>query len=209
MDRLLGAGLAYWAARYQALPGVPGAIAPRLPSEAIDRVPVMPQSVRNSGATSIFQAVAELDAFPPFGAVVDMAAPGDDVSAFLSDLTATMVTRYLQNAENSSIAYVHTVTAPSAVRMLAPHVSAATARLAARYAWQACAAIHSRNHVERAVTLPDGLPTSDELIERAVSTGDEHAIKFTEACLREHALNPDPAFLVAALDRSVRSEHRN
>lgn len=28
----------------------------------------------------------------------------------------------------------------------------------------------------------------DDLVGRAVATGDEHAIKFTEACLREHTL---------------------
>ena len=38
----------------------------------------------------------------------------------------------------------------------------------------------------------------DELIDRAIACGDEHAIKFTEVCLREHALKPDPAFLAAA-----------
>ncbi len=40
--------------------------------------------------------------------------------------------------------------------------------------------------------------SNDELIDRAIACGDEHAIKFTEVCLREHALNPDPAFLAAA-----------
>jgi hypothetical protein len=38
----------------------------------------------------------------------------------------------------------------------------------------------------------------DDLIDRALATGDEHAIKFTEACLREHALNPKPVYLEAA-----------
>jgi len=32
----------------------------------------------------------------------------------------------------------------------------------------------------------------------AVAHGDEHAIKFTETCLRHHALNPSPAYLAAA-----------
>ena len=36
------------------------------------------------------------------------------------------------------------------------------------------------------------------LLSSAVATGDEHAIKFTEACLREHALNPKPVYLLAA-----------
>jgi hypothetical protein len=38
----------------------------------------------------------------------------------------------------------------------------------------------------------------DELIDRAIACGDEHAIKFTEVCLREHAFKPDPVFLAAA-----------
>jgi len=32
----------------------------------------------------------------------------------------------------------------------------------------------------------------------AIANGDEHAIKFTEACLREHELTPSPAYLAAA-----------
>ncbi len=40
----------------------------------------------------------------------------------------------------------------------------------------------------------------DDLIDRAVSNGDTHVIKFTEACLREHALNPEPVYLLAAHD---------
>jgi hypothetical protein len=39
---------------------------------------------------------------------------------------------------------------------------------------------------------------ADELIDRAIACGDEHAIKFTEVCLREHALKADQAFLAAA-----------
>ena len=36
------------------------------------------------------------------------------------------------------------------------------------------------------------------LVDRAISNGDEHAIKFTEACLREHAIAPSPVYLAAA-----------
>jgi len=38
----------------------------------------------------------------------------------------------------------------------------------------------------------------DALIDMAVANGDEHVIKFTEACLREYNLNPSPAYLAAA-----------
>ncbi len=197
-------GLAYWAARYQELPGSPTNVEPAMPSSVIERLPIMPPRQRSRRPSSIFGAVKELDDFEPFATAIDMAAPGDDLSAFLSDLTSTMADLYLENAGPASIPYVHTVTAPSALRMMLPHLTQETARLAARYAWQAAAAIHSRGHYPHPVEMPAALPTADDLIDRAVYSGDEHAIKFTEACLREYALNPNPAFLAGPLDLSGR-----
>lgn len=197
-------GLAYWAARYQPMPGALAPVPPRLPSEAITDLEIMPAHLRNPRPSNIFSAVAELDHFPPFARVINLAAPGDDLSAFLSDLTLTMARFYLQNSGRASISYVHTVTAPSALRMIAPHVSPETAAAAARYAWQAAAAIHARGHFPHEVSTPARLPGPEDLIDRAVFSGDEHAIKFTEACLREYALNPDPAFLAGPLDLSGR-----
>lgn len=202
------AGLSYWAARYQELPGVPGPAHPRLPSQAIDAVPVLPHSLRTPNPGTIFRAVADLDGFEPFAGAVDLAAPGDDLDGFISDLTVTMARRYLQNAGSAAIAFVHTVTAPSALRMIAPFVTPGTARLAARYAWQACAAIHSRSSQPVPVVLPDVLPAREDLIDRAVFSMDEHAIKFTEACLREYVLHPDPAFLAGPADLSARFGRR-
>ena len=202
--RELIAGLAYWAARYQSMPGTPQEVAPRMPSEALVDLEIMPPRMRGQRPTSIFSAVAELDHFAPFEQAINLAAPGDDVSAFLSDLTTNMARLYLQNAGPASIPYVHTVTAPSALRMLAPHLTLNTTKLAARYAWQAAAAIHARGHFPHEVELPETPPAADDLIDRAVFSGDEHAIKFTEACLREYALNPDPAFLAGPLDMSNR-----
>lgn len=204
----LVSGLAYWAARYQTMPGMPHAVEPRLASEALPQIPIMPPQIRNRRAPNIFTAVAELDDYPPFATVIDMAAPGDDLSAWISDLTTTMAHVYLQNAGPGTIPYVHTVTAPSALRMMVPHISDASARVAARYAWQACAAIHSRGHFPHEFVMPETPPAREDLIDRCVFSGDEHAIKFTEACLREYALNPDPAFLAGPLDISARYGRR-
>lgn len=200
----LASGLAYWAARYQALPGTPRPVEPRRPSEALAAVPILPLELRDPSRSSIFAAVKDLDSYAPFERVVDLAAPGDDVSAFISDLTATMAKLYLANAGRPSIAYVHTVTAPSALRMLAPFISWETARLAARYAWLAAAAVHSRHAQPHEFELPAEPPSATDLIDQAIATGDEHAIKFTEAALREYALNPDPALLAGPLDLSGR-----
>ncbi len=197
-------GLAYWAARYQELPGVPRMVPPVSPTGALSRVPIFPQEQRNTRTPSIFLSVKELDGFPPFEEVVNSAAPGSDIPAFLSDLTAGMAQRYLENSGRASIAYVHTVTAPSALRMMAPVLSSETARLAARYAWQACAAIHSRFYEPHEFELPVVPPAREDVIDCAVHSGDEHAIKFAEACLRENALTPNPVYLAATWDLSGR-----
>ena len=105
------------------------------------------------------------------------------------------------------IAFVHTVTAPSALRLLAPYLSDADARLAARYAWQACAAIYAWYSTPPPPSTADLTPPTEDseaLLDRAVAAGGAHTIKFTEACLREYALNPKPVYLVAARDAAER-----
>ena len=52
--------------------------------------------------------------------------------------------------------------------------------------------------------LPESRPHPEDLVDRAVRSGNEHAIKLTEACLREHALEPNPIYLAAAADASAR-----
>ncbi len=42
------------------------------------------------------------------------------------------------------------------------------------------------------------VPTRGDLAAQAADHGDPHAVKFTEAALREHARRPDDAYLLAA-----------
>ena len=103
------------------------------------------------------------------------------------------------------ITFIHGVTGPSAVRLLLPHVAAPVQASLVRYAWQAAAGFYAA--LGRPPATPaasDKLPSADDLTDRAVANGDEHAIKFTEACLREHALLPRPVFLEAARDATAR-----
>jgi len=68
------------------------------------------------------------------------------------------------------------------------------------YAWQTAAAMYAtfgtRADLSRFSETRVG--SKDDLLERALACGDEHAIKFTEVCLREYAIKPDPALLAAA-----------
>jgi len=69
------------------------------------------------------------------------------------------------------------------------------------YAWQAAAAIYAtyaRKEDDGAIRPP--ALSRAELAARAAKCSDEHAIKFTEVLLDEHALTPDPVYLSAAAD---------
>ncbi len=199
--RELAEGLAYWAARYQSLPESPVADPKRrLPSEAIRDVEPLPESRRGHGfITDRLLALAES---PSFAHVAELVDTTGDASRFVSDLTETFADVYLAHATGATtIALLHAVTGPSAIRLLLPHVDDAAAKAMLRYGWQAAAAIYAASARAEPDRTPKLEPSGrDDLIDRAVATGDEHAFKFTEACLREHALAPRPVFLAAALD---------
>ncbi|HEX6513076.1 MAG TPA: hypothetical protein VF157_12290, partial [Chloroflexota bacterium] len=100
------------------------------------------------------------------------------------------------------IAAVHSLSAPAAARMLLPHLPAEQHRPTYAFVWQVVAALSAaftahlpapERHDE------DRAPLSQtELQARGVEHGGAHAIKFTEACLREHQASGDPVYLFAA-----------
>ena len=200
----LANGLAYWAARYYAMPAAPAGRTQRL-AEAVASVPLVPrENRRNKGfITTAVVAVAEEEAFAPVLNALDLSGEFD---AALSEFTRVFARIYLENAHISPIAFIHSVTAPSAIRMLQPVVGEDAARELLRYGWQAGAAFIA------AYTRPGDVGTWDQaasadwedLADRAVAARDEHAIKMTEACLREYRITPDPVFVAAAADVSAR-----
>lgn len=195
----LALGLAYWAARYQVIPDAPAANAGLRAADALARLRPLDADAKRTGL--IFKVAG---AVPPeyIEAAADLVDVTLDVDAFVSDVTSVFVRQYIANAAPHGIGFVHTVTAPSALRSLAPHLRPETTRAAMRYAWQACAAIYVAYGRDPAPPLPDVAPPTDigDLIDQAVAARDEHVIKFTEACLKEHAARPDPAFLIAVGD---------
>ena len=200
--RELADGLAYWAAEYLPLPAERHSHDRAMPSQAIARVQMIPPEIRGGNFGALTDALAQLDSFPPFKDTLDAVDPSGDASAFLSDLTATFARVFLANAHDTytTIAFVHAVTGPSALRPLMPYLRDKTVDAALAYAWQTAAAMYAtfgtRSDLSRYDEVKVG--SKDELIDRAIACGDEHAIKFTEVCLPEHAIKPDPAFLAAA-----------
>ena len=194
----LAEGLAYWAARYTTLPGAPQPGADGvLPSQAIRDVAFLPDERRAAGLITV--GLSRLD--DEFAGAINLVDASTDVSAFVSDMTETFAHAYLANANDGFrvIVFIHSVTGPSAARILAPHLEPDAVQPLLSYAWQAGAALYSAfgsAPAPSAIEAPAG--DRDDLIDRAVATGDEHAIKFTEACLREYELNPKPVYLAAA-----------
>jgi hypothetical protein len=199
--RELGDGLAYWAATYEELPEGRARAQAGLPSRAIASVPLLPAQLHGHFHT-IVEALVKLDDFPAFAGTISLVDASGHVSAFISDLTETFARAYLANARDiiSTVAFVHTVTAPAALRTIAGFLDTGGITTALPFAWQASAAIYAVYGVNppQAQSAPAPDETAEDLIQRAIENGDEHVIKFTEACLREHALNPRPSYLAAA-----------
>ena len=99
---------------------------------------------------------------------------------------------------------MHAVTGPGAARLLLPYADESGTRALMRYAWQAAALYVAMG--ERPNQPPREADPVDAgtLVDRAVTNGDEHAIKLTEACLREDAIQPRPVYRVAAQDAMTR-----
>ena len=193
----LARGLAYWASTFVQLPGGAGNGA-GLASAVLPRVPLLPPA-RRRGSGSITSGIADLDGFHAFAAAAAEAGPGE-AEAFLDDLLATAARLFVQSGRISPIAFTHAVTGAAAVRILWPHLDAAAHTAGCRAAWQFAAALHSRfaDAPFRAEAVPAPHVAPDELVERAVTNGDEHAIKLTQACVSAWQTDPKPEFLAAA-----------
>jgi hypothetical protein len=199
--RELARAMAYWAARYQSLPGFPVPdVDVRNPLAVIHEVMPLPDGERLMKGL-IYEKVQRLNGFRPFEQVINLTEPPDDITPFFVDLLEAFVRVYLANANTpgSVITFIHGVTGPGAVYLMATCLLPDISRIALRYAWQASAALYAAiGRVIDSGVYDTYHGSIEDLIARAVETGDEHAIKFTEVCLRVYRIEPRPIFLVAA-----------
>ena len=200
--RELADGLGYWAANYQELPTNPRAAdRPLSPRDAITQVAVVPPDRRRFSGT-ITSSLEALSEFPEFAPVIGLIDVSGDARRLVAELTNVFARIYLSNTHDvlTAIVFIHGVTSVAALGNILPYLDDATARAALRFAWQAgCglyAAFGSRPAPAGEIEPPRVDP--DSLVDMAIAHGDEHAIKFTEACLRYDAFHPSPAYLAAA-----------
>jgi hypothetical protein len=194
----LARGLAYWAAGYLELPGSPRTAGHLDLDEAVSGLPVAAGPVPPGLITTrLRSALATESGFP--GAVSALRPPAD-VPADMLELARTFARIFLVYGRTQPIDFLHAVTAPVAARSVLGLLPAELARPSYDALWQVAAALYSGYAVE-AVQEPlpdDDPPGPDTLTDRAVGTGDVHAIKMTEACLRLHSESPDPLLLHAS-----------
>jgi hypothetical protein len=196
----LSRGLAYWAGRFRPLPGSVTLSGEHSMAEAVAGISrLAPDRPANPGAR-----VSVLNHHPAYGQALSALGPLA-VTRRLSEMTTTFAGVYLAHPEVAPVPLIHGVTAPAAMRLvigqLPDHLRAAS--VAAM--WQVHVALllmftssssGERESLHNAAVA--AAPSWQELFGQALTHGDEHVIKFAEACYRENALQPDPRFAYAA-----------
>lgn len=195
--RELATGLAFWAGTFKRLPGRPELTGRRSLPEAIATIP-RPTEPWTAEEAGLMLRLDELVGFPD--AVSALAPPGP-LAAPLSDLTLAFARFMAANPQAPAVGINHAITPVVAARTLVPYLPThSTADLYARL-WQVGAAIvagftPAGASVDGAIDTDP--PAPGDLVDQVVGHPDPHAVKLTEACLREHADHPDPAYLLAA-----------
>ena len=201
----LANGLAFWASSYEELPGPPLLIGHEGVADALADLPYLPDDApRPMLISDRVAAVAEIaDEFEQ--AVASLGWTGEAVG-LLDELASGGSRAYLRNADGGgAFGLLHAVTSPLACELVLPWLAQEDRDAALGYVWQAAAALHVAYDIDRIAPDPsDALPAAETLVDRAVASGDEHAIKLTEAALRSFGRSGDAVLLLAAADACER-----
>lgn len=183
----LAQALGYWAARYQSLPPHPSPAGTATAAAALDAVPVV---CSTGGMRTRLADLAQEPSWPATIARLRPVAHPQEVPAALDTLVDEAVTRYLRWAHGNPIMLVHAATAPRAAALVLPALPQHLWRATYDVAWAVTAAISA---AYRPATPPPAMTsgeqhttTPEQVTERAVATGDEHAIKFVEVAQQSH-----------------------
>jgi hypothetical protein len=214
----LAHGLAYWAARWQPVPGAPATEPPLVTAQtaadqmaeamptAADALAAIPRIADQSGGIrERFARLAELPGWSAALAAPQVPASADARRSWLAGLVDAAVIRYLCYGHGEGVMLVHSATAPNAIlrtlpalgeQLWAPSVAASWAAAAALTAIYAPAAPAVRTGL---LTPPAGPQAEEETFVLAVDHGDEHVIKFADTAADVYARTGNRDALAAAV----------
>ncbi len=211
----LAHGLAYWAARWQPVPGAPATGLPPVTAAAgepagarpaaADALAAVPQIADQSGGIRDRLArLAKLPEWPAALAAPQIPASAEALRSWLASLVDAATTRYLCYGHGEGVMLVHSATAPNAIlrtlpvldrRLWTPSVAASWAAAAALTAIYTPAAPAAQTELP---DPPGGPQAAEETFARAVEHGDEHVIKFADTAADVYARTGNTDALAAA-----------
>lgn len=215
----LAHGLAYWAARWQPVPGAqahrplaPAETGPRSPGTgapgltAAAALAAVPRIADQSGGFR--QRIPRLAGLAGWSAV--LGAPlarwsPEQARSWLAGLADAATVRYLRYGHGDAVMLVHSATAPTAILRTLPALDETLWAPSAAAAWDAAAALTAiyatadPAPAETLPTAPSGPGAVAETFGRAVEHGDEHVIKFADTAADVYARTTDPAALAASV----------
>jgi hypothetical protein len=190
----LGQALAYWAARWQPIcvPALSGNLGVRQAWAALPAVSDQRLGIRHR-LSQLEETVGWSDAVsalrPP---------PRDRVPQALSTLVATSLEHYATEAHSDPTMLVHACTAPNAVATVLRSLPRNQWEPSHRAVWAPTAAVVAAYRPPApiaAVTLPS--PDPGDMLDAAMATRSEHAIKLVDTALRAYERRQGPEPLVA------------
>lgn len=190
----LGQALAYWAARWQPIP-VPSLHGRLSVREAWAGLPTV-----GDQRFGIRHRMAQLDETVDWSDAVSALRPPsrDDVPQALATLVATSLGHYAIEGHGQPTMLVHACTAPNAVARVVPSLPHDLWERSYRAVWAATAAVVAA-YRPPAPVAPTVLPSPEpgDLLDAAVATRSEHAIKLVDTALRAHEQHPGTEPLAA------------
>ena len=208
----LAHGLAYWAARWQPVPGAPAAGSPSVTAAAgggpaaADALAAVPRIADQSGG--VRERLAQLAGLPGWPAALAaprLPASPEALKSWLAGLVDAAALAYLRFGHGNGVMLVHSATAPNAVLRTLPALDQRLWAPSVGASWAAAAAL-TASYAPAAPAGPDGLPdppagpqAAEETFARAVGHGDEHVIKFADTAADVYARTGDRDALAAAI----------
>ncbi|MGW1374759.1 questin oxidase family protein [Streptomyces sp. NPDC002446] len=186
----LAHALGYWAARHLLLPADVRPAGRATPAEALAALP----RVAEQQVTPV-RGYAQLPKTPGWLAATESLYLPDDPEAVrkgLASLVRAATLNYGDYGHGDGIMLVHAATAPNAVLRTLPALPRELWASSYAVAWAATSAVTAIYAADTRRPAPDAASlTPEEVFERAVANGNEHAIKFADTALDVAAASED------------------